>query len=730
MVNQNLKPKSVLIKKGFEGHIFSVTSVASFNTSKRFASSSFDGTARIWEDFRQSRVLFFFSEAIETIRISPDDNKILAVLGDSSTLFIHDFNSNLTKQIGKDQVIRNIISFSPDSKKIAFADYDDNIYVYDVESDYISKPLYIERLAGKSLIWFDSSHLGVGTRLGKLIIIDANDLSIKQEIEIHSGLVISMVIAEGRLISCSEDGTVKTFDNTIKEVKSIPLDFTPLDITYRNNVAVVAGERKFKIISLDTNRATDVDHELSACNIGMTIDDKLVKGTGEKDITIFTTEGQILSTLSGRNLTFEDGVLIDEKTLVFGSGDKKVYKLDFTTGNRKELIKHDEMPSSINYIPSKSLIISGAYDDTVAFYNLVEETETNRIKGLPLITTIKLSPNEEFLAVGCSGDNSITILDLTGRKIAQWNAHEDIINNIVWLDNKQLISISDDKVINIWKDWQGGLTKRIEVNSAVKAADTNINKEFLITGHLSGALNIWDLSTFENIKTFKFDGKVQAIKTITDSKILFASLNKSYILENISNVFTYKDLNSHVELIKFFSWQPQDESILTISHSLEIFKTSFSSEVEEPSPKTVSKGPKTAVFTFGPGLEIPEEDQVVEDELVGTDIIPEPSVVRLETSPSVQKVNIKAVELYKNRFEDLLRLINQYVKPELSNHVNIENLENSINEFILDLDILIKAHSKSSLLVETKPKEVKEVQEEEKESFEDEWKSIDWGKKR
>ena len=54
--------------------------VASFHHSPRFASSSFDGTVRIWDGEKQEKVLFFFSEAIEGLSITPDDNNIIVVL--------------------------------------------------------------------------------------------------------------------------------------------------------------------------------------------------------------------------------------------------------------------------------------------------------------------------------------------------------------------------------------------------------------------------------------------------------------------------------------------------------------------------------------------------------------------------------------------------------------------------------------------------------------------------
>ena len=81
---KDLTPQLELIFPGKSGHLFSVMRLASFNSSLRFASSSFDGTVRIWDNEKQEKVLFYFSEAIEGLEITPDDKKIIVILGESS----------------------------------------------------------------------------------------------------------------------------------------------------------------------------------------------------------------------------------------------------------------------------------------------------------------------------------------------------------------------------------------------------------------------------------------------------------------------------------------------------------------------------------------------------------------------------------------------------------------------------------------------------------------------
>ena len=51
---EDLTAQTKLIFPGKTGHLFSVMRLASFHHSLQFASSSFDGTVRIWRDGKQS----------------------------------------------------------------------------------------------------------------------------------------------------------------------------------------------------------------------------------------------------------------------------------------------------------------------------------------------------------------------------------------------------------------------------------------------------------------------------------------------------------------------------------------------------------------------------------------------------------------------------------------------------------------------------------------------------
>ncbi|MHA2306341.1 MAG: hypothetical protein ACXACU_13220, partial [Candidatus Hodarchaeales archaeon] len=165
---EDLTAQTKLIFPGKTGHLFSVMRLASFHNSLQFASSSFDGTVRIWRDGKQENVLFFFSEAIEGLEVTPDDKNIIVVLGDSSKAYIHNLESQETKEMGKNLVIRNLFGTNPGNTKTAIVTFDDDVYIYNHDTDNVGTRIYIENVSGDSLIWLNDDIFCVPKRNGTI----------------------------------------------------------------------------------------------------------------------------------------------------------------------------------------------------------------------------------------------------------------------------------------------------------------------------------------------------------------------------------------------------------------------------------------------------------------------------------------------------------------------------------------------------------------------------------
>ncbi|UCG02749.1 MAG: WD40 repeat domain-containing protein, partial [Candidatus Heimdallarchaeota archaeon] len=487
-------PQTQSIFPGKIGHLFSVMRVASFHHSPRFASSSFDGTVRIWNGEKQEKVLFFFSEAIEGLSITPDDNNIIVILADSSKAFLYNLQEEQMFEIGTGQVFRNLLGTNPSSTKAAFVTFDDDVYIYSIASkNFVGSRVFVENVSGDSLIWINDNIVCIPKRNGNVVLINSETRKVDQEISVHDGLITSICRDGEKIVTVSEDGTGKVLDLDFNPQFGFKIDFTPISVDYsaQAGVVVIAGERNMLIVNTNSGELQNYDQSLSGCNTVITLESKIVRGTGERDITIFSATGEKISQIDGHSHTAEFVSFIGEDSIIYASADKYVHQLTLSTGHERTLTEHTETISSVLFIPSKNLIISGAFDDSIGIWNLTSQSEVKRIHKTPLVTALARSPSEDIFVAACSGDNTLYVFTTEGEGQTKWTAHDDFIRTVYFMNDEVIISGSDDGFIKFWKR-NGKLISSVETKSPIKSIDTTLEFDYNVTGHSNGDLIFWE----------------------------------------------------------------------------------------------------------------------------------------------------------------------------------------------------------------------------------------------
>lgn len=124
-------------------------------------------------------------------------------------------------------------------------------------------------------------------------------------------------------------------------------------------------------------------------------------------------------------LNVENGEIID--TLEDGNVDN-IYKLSFKNG----------------------MVLTAGQDRRAILYNLKDKT-FDRYNTSFLIYACTLNQDAKFGAIAINQDNDIGIFDFTlKKKIATLKGQKSTLNTIVFIDDKHLVSGSDDKYIMIW----------------------------------------------------------------------------------------------------------------------------------------------------------------------------------------------------------------------------------------------------------------------------------------
>ncbi len=698
-----MKSNPKILFSGVSGHKFSVMRLSPFHHSDRFASCSFDGTVRIWHEMKQERVLFFFPEAIEGLEVTPDDKKIIVVLADSSRAFIHELSKNLRREIGPGKVFRSLFGTSPDCSKTALVTFDDELYIYNHNTHSLGNRVLVENVSGDSLIWIDNDTVGIPKRNGSVAVIDCRERGIANEHQIHDGLITSIFRDGEDIITVSEDGTGKVHDLNFKPKFGFKLNFTPQSVFYssKENIIIVSGDRYLLFVDTPTGQLNLTSQDLSGCNPIITYNGSIFRGSGTNNISQFSTNGDVLNIVRGRLKTVEAVNFLDNQVLVYGSGDNAVHKLNCTTGADDSLISHSETVSSIVYDPRTQIVIAGSFDDSISLYHLAQGTELERLKNVPLVTSLALSPSGSIFAAGCSGDNSIHVFDMSGKKINSWEAHEDYISTLYFLNDEVIISGSDDEFVRFWNQ-SGKLISSINLSAQVKSVFTTLEFDYNVIGLENGELIILEKTTNRKIGSYTSAASIQCIKVIDSSQVFFAAKEVLYRMElDGPNIISVEEVCRHTEPIKGLFWVEEEGAIISIDHSIEIIKTSFLSD-ETPSEST------TIMFTPGEMLE--DESTKLSHEIKAEKTVSPNGEILIEI--------IEYLKAVSNQFNDLILPKLQELGVEAKSFQDaLQTLEQNVNFKLSQVD---SAKLRDSVISE---------QEDELES-DSSWKSFDWGKRR
>ncbi len=148
-----------------------------------------------------------------------------------------------------------------------------------------------------------------------------------------------------------------------------------------------------------------------------------------------------------------------ERELAAGYSDHSIRIFDLQTFElKRQLFSHKNSVFCLSYSPDFTKLISGSRDARMLEWDVENEYKLNKdlIAHMYTINHLDFSPDGEFMA-SCSMDKSIKLwrtADLKLLKVidkGRHAGHGTSINRVMWLNNKTLISCSDDRSIAMWE---------------------------------------------------------------------------------------------------------------------------------------------------------------------------------------------------------------------------------------------------------------------------------------
>lgn len=189
--------------------------------------------------------------------------------------------------------------------------------------------------------------------------------------------------------------------------------------------------------------------------------DEILVGTGDGVLTVVDIPSQSVRKhikLSSKSIRVMD-VALKKMHLAIGLSDHSVKILDLTQDFKpiENLMGHSNSVFALSYSPDEQLLISGARDAHLKFWNTDSYSlSENIVAHMYAINYLSFREDGAYF-VTCSMDKSIKVWDTQEQKLlkvidkARNAGHGTSINKVIWSTyNQDVISVSDDRTISIW----------------------------------------------------------------------------------------------------------------------------------------------------------------------------------------------------------------------------------------------------------------------------------------
>ena len=568
-------------KNKLTGHQDAVNSVSFSPNGQLIATSSSDGTIRLWDwQGREQSIITDHQGNVYHVAFSPDSQsiatasqddtakvwtlqgeKLVTLKGHKSSVYSVSFSPNGKRLVttsrdytariwdlkgrqlailkGHQKSIDHGI-FDPDGQRIATASRDGTVKVWDNQGNLLNT------LKDDINSFYSVSFSPNGQRLaasakdGTVKVWD-NQGKLVLTLRGHRKLVKNAIYSKnGRwIVTGSSDGTVRVWDSKGKEVTVFQGHQEPIyDVSISNNgqrLATASSDGTVKLWDMTspmTNGFETIEHYVTA--VSFSPDSQLLAVTAENGkISLWDLQGKQVREFQAHNSAINSVKFSqDSQKLMTADNNGRVKLWDLQGKLLSELFDNSVRVYSVTLSPDSQLLAIATRSGEVLLWN-IKGISPKLIRKFTAhdetIYHISFSPNAKTLATA-SGDGMAKLWDLQGNLQQSFLGHRDQVN---WLsfspDGQYLLTASKDSTARLWKI-NGSLLEILKSDLfPISRVSFSPDANYLATASSDGTIRLWDFQGNLHTKMKGHQQSIGELKFSQDSQQIITVARNGFV---------------------------------------------------------------------------------------------------------------------------------------------------------------------------------------------------------
>ncbi|MEB3230117.1 MAG: WD40 repeat domain-containing protein, partial [Leptolyngbyaceae bacterium] len=507
-------------------------------------------------------------DAVRAVRFHPTEPRI-ATSSNDGTVKIWDTNGQLIRTLDRHQAEVYAATYSPDGQFLVTGGADQTVIIWDQQGE----PVYTLENINSTVLGLDFSQGGKWLVLGEWLAIALNNgtVEIRQfnpdiptlsspetTLRGHTAGVTAVQFSpNGTLIvTASVDGTAKIWNRFGRELYTLKGHDGRLNSLAFNATGAwlitISNDSTAKIWTLDSpNQQILTGHSSDVYSVDFSDSDQLLATAGSDD-KILLWDTTMLSEIDPKVLQADTNiysvVISPENRYVaaaLGNGSINIWPVNID-GNDNTLpllisAHGEKRVSDIQFSNNSETLISVGFDSAIQFWRIkdgnFDNIQTIIDQSWEGIYTVSLNQANSMLAIA-NNNRTVSLWQLATQEVITIEAHEESVYQVLFTpDGQNLVTASEDKIIKLW-NLDGQLQQKFRGhNSSIWGLDISSDGQLIASGSDDRRAIIWAIG---GEKVLSLEGHQEDVNTVSFSHdchwLATGSADDTVILWNIENL--------------------------------------------------------------------------------------------------------------------------------------------------------------------------------------------------